>query len=517
VGDAPTEWVRARWPSLAVAAGLVFLVGWAFWQRYAFLVDSPYPLGIDGYFYPIQLRSLLEEGSLYYPSAPLTLWFMAPFAAATDPISGAKIGAALGSAIAVVPIYLLGRRLSGDRVLGLLAAALVATSVESAYLTVEFVKNGIAMAVGAAYLCALAWALDRPSRARVGVAVCGFIAALLAHKLVAVFCVVATAPPLLAWARASGWRPNLRERSTRAAAIATVAVLVGLVTIGALAPERFAAGADLQLLSGLFSSDADWTLPALDLGDGHSLRFGYEVALAGALALLAIAAWLASRRCAWMRSPEVAAHDRALVLGPALFALVAALPWIDISDPQGLGFRLRLIAFVPLALCAAAVAAAALGRLPGAFRAALVVGFAVGWIASRPAVTDEGVVEVAPHMQAAVLAADGVVPADHVIVCPERHIMFMVTWYTRAHARLRPESVPEERRWRLLPSAHMSPALHRAIDRARSDPPPGIPRPRGLHPRHRNGVVLMPEATWQWILRQLPAKQRAHYEKWKTI
>jgi len=33
-----------------------------FWQRWRLLTASPFPLGVDGYFYPIQLRSLLERG-----------------------------------------------------------------------------------------------------------------------------------------------------------------------------------------------------------------------------------------------------------------------------------------------------------------------------------------------------------------------------------------------------------------------------------------------------------------------
>ena len=41
-----------------------------FQQRWALLSASPFPLGVDGYFYPVQLRALLDHGALAYPSSP---------------------------------------------------------------------------------------------------------------------------------------------------------------------------------------------------------------------------------------------------------------------------------------------------------------------------------------------------------------------------------------------------------------------------------------------------------------
>ena len=109
------------------------------------LSDSPFPVGVDGYFYPVQLRSLLETGTLEYPAAPLAFWLMAPLAAVTDPITGAKLGAALFGALVALPAYGVGARLGRGRAAGLVAAALATTSAGSAFLTIEFVKNGIGL------------------------------------------------------------------------------------------------------------------------------------------------------------------------------------------------------------------------------------------------------------------------------------------------------------------------------------------------------------------------------------
>ena len=67
-----------------IAVALLALVAYSAWHRYGFLASSPFPLGIDGYFYPIQLRSLLETGHLIYPASPLALWLMWPLAAITE-------------------------------------------------------------------------------------------------------------------------------------------------------------------------------------------------------------------------------------------------------------------------------------------------------------------------------------------------------------------------------------------------------------------------------------------------
>ncbi|HEX8106879.1 MAG TPA: hypothetical protein VF516_04080, partial [Kofleriaceae bacterium] len=63
---------RAAWgPRAAVAAALL---AWSFWQRWQLLTASPFPLGVDGYFYPVQLRALLARGELAYPASPLAFY-----------------------------------------------------------------------------------------------------------------------------------------------------------------------------------------------------------------------------------------------------------------------------------------------------------------------------------------------------------------------------------------------------------------------------------------------------------
>jgi hypothetical protein len=121
-------------------------------------------------------------------------------------------------------------------------------------------------------------------------------------------------------------------------------------------------------------------------------------------------------------------------------------------------------------------------------------------------------------MDAAVLAAATKIPANTTVIVPERHILFMTAWYTRAPVRLRPEPVPYGRRVRLLPLAFigMGSPLEDAIDAARADAHVAEP-PLGLHPRHRNGLVLVTEPTWDWLLATLRPELRGYWATWRTI
>jgi hypothetical protein len=38
-----------------------------------------------------------------------------------------------------------------------------------------------------------------------------------------------------------------------------------------------------------------------------------------------------------------------------------------------------------------------------------------------------------------------------------------------------------------------------------------------LHESYRNGLVLVAEPTWSWLLGHLPDRERAHFAAWPTI
>src|SRR6185369_16654934 len=139
-------------------------------------------IGVDGYYYVVQVRALLETGHLNYPAAPLAFVWLLPFAKLAGTVTGVKLGAAAGTALAVFPAYALGRRVSGSRAAALVGAALVATSIGSQFLAAEFLKQGLGLTLALTALAALAATLARPGVARAVITVLCVVATALVHK-----------------------------------------------------------------------------------------------------------------------------------------------------------------------------------------------------------------------------------------------------------------------------------------------------------------------------------------------
>jgi hypothetical protein len=508
---------------LAIALALGGLVAVSFAERWAMLDASPYPVGVDGYYYPLQLRALLEHGELQYPSAPLAFWLMLPLAALTDPITGAKLGAALFGALVALPAYGVGARLGRGPGAGLVAAALATTSAGSAFLTIEFVKNGLGLTMLLTALWLLLRALDAPTRTRIALAVAGGVAALLAHKMAAALLVVFAVPAILGGAASRG---VLRGRRLLYVLALVVGVTVLLLGLGLAFPKRLPSAGELDLAR-LLGGEARWDAPALATRS-VTLTFGHEAAIAGIVALVAALLLvrpvrraldaLAAHLPASLRAPpprSARPGEIAVAWTAVALALLIAWPSLEVGDAQGLGFRLRIAAFVPLALAAAIAAGQLLAHVR---RRDLVLAVVALALATRtPGRRDEGKIQAHPAMVAAIHALGSEVPAGDTVIVPERHIVFMVAWYTRATVRIRPEEVPPARRWRLVPLAWigLGSPLDEALRAARDET--GLRPPLGLHPRHPNGLVLIAEPTWQWVLASLPPEVRAHWARWRTI
>jgi len=74
----------------------------------------------------------------------------------------------------------------------------------------------------------------------------------------------------------------------------------------------------------------------------------------------------------------------------------------------------------------------------------------------------------------------------------------MAAWYLRARTSLTARGIAHPVRVLPLNWHGMGSPLDDALFAARAAP--GIPPPIGGHPRHPDGMVLVPDATWQWIL-----------------
>ena len=473
--------------AFSVAAALFVVAAWA---RLHALRASPFPTGIDGYWYLIQVRALLEHGRLQHPSAPLVPWLMAAAAHFVDPILAVKTVAALGSAALVLPAYLIAKRVSGGAGPALLGSALVATNAQSFFLCTEFVKQAVGLSVALGFVAALAALLDRPSWARGALALALLTLCALTHKTALGLALLLAAAPVIAHL----WRARRRLVAPAAAFLAGGLVL--LLSAGARLPHH------------LLRGSADFSFAVLATPGRPSLVLGHEVALAAGLAVVTLG-------LAILRKPEGGARLPALAVGFVAFAVLQGLPWLDVADDQGLGYRLRLCACVCLPPCAAFVAARLLAGAKPRLRTA-VLALAIGAVlALRPWTSDEGVIKAHPAMVEATRRLAGVLPPDTTVVVPERHTAFMAAWYARLGVRLRPAADSDpSRTFRLLPGAAIRPGLWAALDELRAHPVAAVAPTVDVHPLHPNGLVLLAEPTFRYLVGRLPASERQWYEAW---
>jgi hypothetical protein len=500
------SWVNTL-EGLIVAAAVFGLFVWAFTTRLRFLLETPFPVGVDGYYYAIQVRSLLESGHLFYPAPPLVFLWLAPFAALTDPIVGTKIGAAAGTAAIVFPAYLLAQRLSGDRWASMVGAAIAATSAQSFYLATEFIKQGVGLTLTMSFLAALVPALAHSNRPRITFAVVLLGLTSLAHKMALVIALLVAIPAVALEVRRRNFR--LRAGGLVLAGLSFIVLAGGL----ALAHEHVLGREGVLLLAHTFRVDADWSFAALVRGDGMRLFFRHEVRWATLAALLVVT----SEFLRWKPTRPETARDGIppVALGLVVLSFALALPWWNIEDRQGLAMRFRLTAFLSLAPCSALILARLFDFIPGRARALATVGATTALLFLLPSRLQEGVVFVRPERVQAVRALKGILPPDALVITTDRQLAFMTTWYTRAAARktVLPGS-KLERTYRLITRRVLESGLAGELDACRIRSLPSESRPLDLLPHMPNEMVLLTELGFQRLVANLPAESQRYWREW---
>jgi hypothetical protein len=138
------RWVKREY----LIVSLVWVIGFVFYLW--ILTQHPLIYGIDGPYYLIQVRSLLETGHLVYGDPPLSLLLFTFFTLlfGGDITFGVRVGVALFSALSAVPLYFLVKRITRLEVAGYAAMLANFFSAPHIRMTNDLLKN----AVGACFL-----------------------------------------------------------------------------------------------------------------------------------------------------------------------------------------------------------------------------------------------------------------------------------------------------------------------------------------------------------------------------
>lgn len=191
-----------------------------------------------------------------------------------------------------------------------------------------------------------------------------------------------------------------------------------------------------------------------------------------------------------------------------------ALPWLSSRDPDGLVFRLRLMAFVPLAICAPAAIAHLIATARRDLQLLLPIAAAVGLLYLVPlhyvapiawpnAFFLPGAAAVAEHT-----------PPDAIIIVDRRPLAFMVKWAADREARTLPRRAAETRpTFRLASPGVLPPTVLRELEGFEQRLPAHLPRPVRLLPKPPS-MILFAEPTWQALIQAASPADRAQLESW---
>src|SRR5689334_11522463 len=113
-----------RSPIPVVALSLLLLT--AFWVDLTALTQYPTAVGVDGYYYVLQVNHLRSTGNLYFATpTPLVIYFLAALKSLIpETVLAIKVGACLLQVLLILGLCLLVRELTGSFALGLVSGLL---------------------------------------------------------------------------------------------------------------------------------------------------------------------------------------------------------------------------------------------------------------------------------------------------------------------------------------------------------------------------------------------------------
>ena len=350
----PSRLTRSREKSSANWMALARVIALAVLARAWLHFTTPYVPGVNGAYYLVQARSLIEHGVLGIPDMPLTFYLHAALAslltwaaglAQADAILWAvKLCDSVLPPLAAWPVFVVVRRWAAVRGLGneapFAAAVLACLASPLIGMVGEFQKNSLALVWLAALAVTLHDWLDAPTRRNgAGVLVCLLLLG-LTHIGVLGSAVVLIFSVLLVFLALNRGVVNWRQFLPWVAAGVGLLGLAAVVVLWKFDPARI-----YRLFTALtnpakFSSDG-LQMPMMPGGGMGALRW-----LPSAVFALAV---VPSIIIAWRRRNTLPSAEAALVTGSALTVLVLTGPWFSMDKSM----RFNLIALLPAILVAA--------------------------------------------------------------------------------------------------------------------------------------------------------------------
>lgn len=370
--------------------------------------------GIDGAYYWVQVRSILDDFTLAFDDLPLVFWAQSLLALIVGDIPlGVRISDALLPAISAIPIYLM---LKNSKSVWLPAVAILTTllhPIQLYYFTGDFLKNSAAIP----FVFFIGWILynweNAPKRRSVVYLLLCLAVLALAHFGTLLMGLLIVFVWLLVHLRNKPLR--FWMNSVAITIVSAAAVLAGLAI---LVPARFA-----RLIEFVSQPETVFANPAWQMMFGGRTDYPMIFAiLTGQLGALALAFW------AWKIRKNLSDSQLSLVVSSLVAAFLLSSPLIGMEWAN----RLIAMSFVPLFIAAMIVWMASEKLAAKITISALVVATLVGSMVfallgvKQPMITD------AEYKDLLKVSEEFVFPENSVVVA-KHGIEFLVAWEMNTH------------------------------------------------------------------------------------
>ncbi len=397
---------------LAIGLALLATVA-AIWLKFS-LTDSALLPGIDGAYYWVQARSILETGSLAFDDLPLLFLIQAGLGGLLGDIPLAvRITDAVLPALSAIPIFFMLRNSKAFWVPALAIAAVLINPIQLYFFTGNFIKNAatipLVFAIGYVVMQWEVWSKKK--------------SVIWLLSLVGLLALTHFGVLLLGALFLGVWLlMQLRNRPLKfwmiGGALAIAASAVVLLLLAMFVPDRFERLIELVSTPLSLFSDPSWQA-IFNMRAEASTAFAIISGQLGALVLIVIG---------YFAKSNLKYSDRSILVSAVMSTALLSSPFIA----QEWSNRLAALAFVPLAIGLILLAI----RVEGVIWKALIGIFALGGIvvaglnysvgASSMLMNDEQYEEFKKFAQEVELPENSVVVASH-------GMEFLVAWEMRVN------------------------------------------------------------------------------------
>ena len=290
--------------------------------------------GLDGAFYWVQVRSVLENLSLAFSDLPLVFWVQAAIAWVVGDVPlGVRISDAVLPALSAIPIYFIARRFKNPYLPAVAILVVLLHPVQLYFFTGDFIKNEAAIpAVFFMALVLVNWETRSKKLSAIYLIIL-FVITALSHfgtALLAFFLIVLWG---LLQMRKSGLKFWLKGL-----ALSCVAFVGLLTSLAVIVPNRYE-----RLVEFITSPSAIFVRPVLGgiiHGYANSIITFTIITSQVAVVALAIISWRSRRKFTF--------SDLSLVISSLIATFIFSSPFISMDWAD----RLTGLSFVPLSIAA---------------------------------------------------------------------------------------------------------------------------------------------------------------------